>query len=130
MSRAVIALGSNIRPQDNVPKAILRIGQTHRIMKKSRFTETPAIGSTPQPDFVNGALLIETAMDRDALKDWLRKVEAELGRVRSEDRNAPRTIDLDIVVWDGQIVDDDVYGRDFLRRAVEEVCPDLNPGAS
>jgi 2-amino-4-hydroxy-6-hydroxymethyldihydropteridine diphosphokinase len=125
MNRAVIGMGSNVSPEDNISKAILRISQVHRIIKQSRFVVTPPIGSTDQPDFINGALLIETAMERDSLKAWLQKVEAELGRVRSENRNAPRTIDLDIVVWSGEIVDEDVYLRDFLRRAVQEVCPGL-----
>ncbi|HEX9879659.1 MAG TPA: 2-amino-4-hydroxy-6-hydroxymethyldihydropteridine diphosphokinase [Candidatus Binatia bacterium] len=125
MNRAVIGIGSNIRPEDNIDEAILRMSRAHRILKKSRFVATPPIGSREQPDFVNGAILIETSMERDALKTWLRNVEAGLGRVRSEDKNAPRTIDLDIVVWSGEIVDEDVYARDFLRRAVQEVCPGL-----
>ncbi len=130
MNHAVIGIGSNIQPETNIPKAISKIGQTHRIVKESSLVETAPIGSRDQSPFLNGALLIETELDRDDLKAWLLRVESELGRVRGTDKNAPRTIDLDIVVWSGEIVDQDVYGRDYLRQAVNEVCPTFKVGDS
>jgi 2-amino-4-hydroxy-6-hydroxymethyldihydropteridine diphosphokinase len=65
-------------------------------------------------------------MGREELKSWLRELERELGRIRKSDRYDPRTIDLDIVVWGGEIMDEDVYEREFLRAAILEVCPGLN----
>ena len=130
MNQAVIGIGSNIQPEANIPKAISSIRKAHRILKQSRFIETLPIGSPDQPHFYNGAVLIETELERDDLKAWLLKVESELGRVRGIDRNAPRTIDLDIVVWSGEVVDLDVYGRDYLRQAVNEVYPALKLGDS
>ena len=56
----------------------------------------------------------------------LDRSERELGRIRKSDRYDPRTIDLDIVVWGGEIMDEDVYEREFLRAAILEVCPGLN----
>ena len=60
-------------------------------------------------------------------------LESQLGRVRSADRYAPRPIDLDIIVWNDEIIDEDVHERDFLSRSIQEVLPNLpvervNPG--
>lgn len=129
MHRAVIGIGSNIRPEENISKAIGKIGQAHRILRQSHMVETLPIGYQGQPHFLNGALLIETVMEHDELKLWLNRIESDLGRMRGEDKNEPRTIDLDIVVWSGQIVDHDVYERDFLKQAILEVCPTLDIGA-
>ena len=124
MNRVVIGVGSNIEPQKHIAAARERIARDHRLLAESRFVETRPIGGPAQPNFSNGALLIETTMSREALKIWLETVEADLGRVRGANRYDPRTIDLDIVVWNGEIVDPDVYERRFLREAVLEVWPD------
>lgn len=125
MNRAVIGIGSNIKPEENVAKAREIIAQNHQVLAVSRFIETKPIGYTDQPNFVNGAMLIETVMNRMELKQWLHEVEIQLGRVRTENKYGPRTIDLDIVVWNGEIVDQDVHERDFLRDAVVEVLHGL-----
>ncbi len=128
MNRAVIGIGSNIQPENHVPKAIEKIAQAHRIVRQSRMVETLPIGSLDQPHYLNGALLIETMMEHDELKLSLKRIESDLGRVRGKDKNEPRTIDLDILVWGGQIIDHDVYERKFLREAVLEVYPTLEIG--
>ena len=130
MNHAVIGIGSNIQPEVNIPKAISKIGNSHRIIRQSRIVETLPIGPTSQPHYLNGAVLIETDLELEELKTWLLTVENELGRIRGIDKYAPRTIDLDIVVWGGEIVDQDVYRRDYLRQAVSEVCPTLEVGNS
>ena len=125
MNRVVIGVGSNIDPDQNIPRAIDRIRRRHHLLAQSRFVETEPIGPSDQPNFLNGALLVETEMGRDELTGWLKQVEEELGRVRTGDKYGPRPIDLDIVVWNGRVVDDDVYEREFLRQAVLEVLPGL-----
>ena len=52
-------------------------------------------------------------------------MEKDLGRVASAERFGPRTIDLDIVVWNGKVVDKDFYSRDYLKESVLELLPDL-----
>ncbi|NIO07673.1 MAG: 2-amino-4-hydroxy-6-hydroxymethyldihydropteridine diphosphokinase [Deltaproteobacteria bacterium] len=125
MNQAVIGIGSNIEPTVNIPKAINRIAENHRIIRESRLVETEPLAGRQQPNYLNGAILIQTVMDLDELKNWLRTVEDELGRSRTGDRYESRTIDLDIVVWGGTIVDSDVYEREFLKAAIREVCPQL-----
>ena len=57
--------------------------------------------------------------------DALRELETQVGRVRAVHRDEPRRIDLDIAVWNGEVVDPDVHERAFLRAAVLDVLPDL-----
>ena len=97
------------------------IGKDHRLVKTSALTVTAPIGYVDQPDFVNGAVLVETGLDADAFTSFLKKVEVCLGRVKTENKFGPRTIDLDVVVWNDAVVDNDFYTRDFLRSAVNEV---------
>ena len=75
MNRAVIGLGSNIEPEQNVSRALKAIAGAHALLARSRLVETPPIGQSDQPNYLNGAVLIETAMTRDDLKAWLRKLE-------------------------------------------------------
>jgi 2-amino-4-hydroxy-6-hydroxymethyldihydropteridine diphosphokinase len=123
--RAVISLGSNIRPEIHIPSAILRLQRKTRILSKSAFVSTKPLGGADQPDFINGVLLVETEMDRSELVKWLHEVEDELGRVREGDPYGPRTIDLDVAVWNGEVVHRDVGEREFLQKAILEVLPDL-----
>ena len=125
MTRAIISMGSNINAEANIAAAIARIERRHGVLGQSVLRTTAPLGFSEQPDFLNGALLIETSMNRINLRSWLRAVEDDLGRVRTSNKNGPRTIDLDIVVWDDRIVDPDVHERDFLRDAVRELCPEL-----
>ncbi len=125
MNQAVIGVGSNIEPEINLPKARERIAERHVIVAESPLVETSPVGYLRQPDFTNGALLLETRVDRRRLKADLKAIEVLLGRQPGENRYGPRTIDLDIVVWNGEVMDQDLYTRDYLRETVLAVLPDL-----
>jgi len=125
MNRVVVGIGSNIDPALNITKAKQKLGRKHRVIATSSFIETKPIGYLDQSHFVNGAILIDTEMGYEELRDWLRGLEKALGRIRGENKYGPRTIDLDIVVWNGKVVDEDVYERGFLIDSILEVCPDL-----
>lgn len=99
--------------------------KAHRLVRSSGFVQTEPVGYKEQPPFTNGAWLIETRMMLSELTEWLHILEDRLGRVRTENRFGPRTIDLDLVVWNGEIVDEDVFERDFLNKAVLEVLPGI-----
>lgn len=125
MNRAVVAFGSNIDPAENVARAIEMLGESFFVIARSAGEWTRPIGRKDQPDFLNGAVLIETPLDRDAATRQLHAIEDRLGRVRDPaDASGPRTIDLDVVVWNGHIVHDDYHNRPFVRRAVDELWPD------
>jgi len=125
MNTAVIGLGSNINPEENIGKARDAIAGEFKVIKSSSFVETEPIGFIDQDKFINGALLIETDMDERSLKSRLKKLESSLGRVKTENRYGPRTIDLDILVWNGEVVDEEVYEREFLVRSIEELIPGI-----
>lgn len=119
--RAVISLGSNINPETNVEKALKGLDSIGRIVKRSSFVYTDPLLYEDQPKFLNGAVLLATNLDEDDLRQQLKTLETSLGRVRTTNKNGPRTIDLDIIVFDNEIVDNDYYERDFLRKMVAEV---------
>ena len=64
-------------------------------------------------------------MDTPTLKSWLKNLEYKLGRVKTENINGPRPIDLDIIVWNGEVVDSEVYEREFLINSINELLPKL-----
>ncbi len=103
---AFIAVGSNVLPEDNVPRALARLRTHLSIVAVSTFYRTTAVGRPGQPDFVNGVVAIRTARPpREVKFDVLRRIEAELGRVRTADKYAARTIDLDLLLYGTMVVD-------------------------
>ncbi len=100
MNQVFVALGSNIRSEYNIPEAVRRLSLHCQLVAVSPVYETTPVGSTQQASFLNAAALIETGLTATELKeDVLKVIEQELGRVRTEDKNAPRTIDLDIALF-------------------------------
>ena len=125
MNTVIIGVGSNIDAEKNVSVAKQMLGEKLNVLGESKFIRTKPIGSREQQDFLNGSLLIKTRLGSKQLKTLLKGVEISLGRGDREDRYGPRKMDLDILVWNGEIVDSDVYEREFLRRSVIELCPEL-----
>ncbi|MEC8479973.1 MAG: 2-amino-4-hydroxy-6-hydroxymethyldihydropteridine diphosphokinase [SAR324 cluster bacterium] len=121
----VIGLGSNIDPEANLEQAVQELKSRFKVSKRSKWTRTKPIGIQDQPDFYNGALLMETELEQQSLKKELKRIEDILGRDRSLPKFGPRTIDLDILIWNKKVVDEDYHERDFLRKGVEEIIPDL-----
>jgi 2-amino-4-hydroxy-6-hydroxymethyldihydropteridine diphosphokinase len=106
MHQAYILLGSNVNKERHLPNAIRHLREHGRLLAVSSVYETVAVGRTDQPNFFNAAALLETPLSAETLK-WqvLRPIEAKLGRVRTDDPNAPRPIDLDIVLFDEAVFD-------------------------
>jgi len=103
--RVFLALGSNINAEHNLHAAVRRLASRFHMRAVSPVYETAPVGKTDQPNFLNAAALIETDLSAAQVKQVLQALEQELGRVRSEDKNAPRTIDLDISLFDDQVLD-------------------------
>jgi len=117
----IIGIGSNINPEQNIAATIFFLRHEHRLLSVSKLIKTSPIGISDQPDFLNGAVKIATGMDKTEFKNYLKNLENRLKRDRTVPKFGPRTIDLDIIKWDGQIIDPDYYNRDFLRSAVDEI---------
>ncbi|NEP51600.1 MAG: 2-amino-4-hydroxy-6-hydroxymethyldihydropteridine diphosphokinase [Moorea sp. SIO3C2] len=126
VNEVVVSVGSNIEPDKNVKLAEDNLSKTDYFVNKSRFYITKPIGFTDQPDFLNGAFLIHTEDGFETFRQKLKQVEIDQGRVKQSNKNGPRCIDLDIVVWNRRIVDPDFYQRDFIKKTVLELIPDLN----
>lgn len=95
-----ISIGSNIEPQRNLPLAISMLKEKMEVVKLSSAFKTTPVGFKDQDDFINMAAIVKTKLDPAGLKQVLLQVEDKLGRVRiPENKNAPRTIDLDISFW-------------------------------
>lgn len=120
-NKAIIALGSNIDARENVEKAIDQLQAHFQLKKVAGPIVTSPIGITDQPDFLNAVALIETALSIEELVSVLKKIEDEMGRDRSRAKFGPREIDLDVIIWNGEVVDDDFYERDFLRQLISEL---------
>ncbi len=118
---AIIGIGSNIDPEKNISSMIKILEKEVKVVKVSSLMKTKPIGIKNQPDFTNGAVKLKTPFDKRELTLLLKSIEDRLGRDRSVAKFGPRIIDLDLVVWDGEIVDEDYYTRDFLRKSVEEI---------
>lgn len=125
-----LSLGSNISPEENIPRAIELLQKHSTIEAISSTWETPALGSRG-PNFLNLALLIHCQLPHEEFKSQvIRKIEAELGRIRSNDKNAPRTIDIDILIADGIIIDNQIWERAHLAVPLAELDREISdPGS-
>ena len=121
MNTCIIGIGSNIDADTNIPKMLEILCTKVDVIKVSPMLRTKPIGIKDQPDYTNGAVKIETELDQPNLNLMLKSIEDQLGRDRKGPKFGPRSMDLDIVVWNGEIVDPDYYTRDFIRVCVRAV---------
>ncbi|MEW5988552.1 MAG: 2-amino-4-hydroxy-6-hydroxymethyldihydropteridine diphosphokinase [Chloroflexota bacterium] len=134
MNRVVVALGSNVNKEENLPAAVRLLAQLCHLVAVSSVYETAAAGRPDQPTFFNAAVLVETELDAAHFKaEVLDQVERQLGRERTADKNAPRTIDADLILFNEEVFDlgtRHVPDPDLLQYLhvavpVAEVAPDL-----
>lgn len=138
MSLVYLALGSNLG--DRIGNLRAALGRLHataglRVLRGSPVYENRAIGMGAADDFLNAVAELETELPPEALLDRCLEVEQELGRRRTGGW-APRTIDLDIVVYAGVVCETPrlslphprVAERDFVARPLGDLSPDLRIG--
>jgi 2-amino-4-hydroxy-6-hydroxymethyldihydropteridine diphosphokinase len=119
-----LGVGSNIQPQENLPRAINLISEEVTIEKISSVYQTQAVGSHG-PDFLNAVVLVRTTLSWEQLKNTvIREIEDTLGRIRTSDKNAPRTIDIDILIKDDEVYDEDIWEQAHLAIPLAELYPD------
>jgi len=117
----IIGIGSNIDPEQNIAAALFFLRQEQVLISVSTMIKTSPVGILEQPDFLNGAAKILTTMEIADFKSYLKNIENRLKRDRTAPKFGSRTIDLDIVIWDGKIIDPDYYTHDFLKTSVDEI---------
>ena len=136
MTLAYIAIGSNLAsPLEQVNAAVQALGeipQSH-IVAVSSFYRTPPLGPQDQPDYLNAAVVLETALDAETLLDNTQRIELQQGRVRKAERWGPRTLDLDIMLFGDDVINSprltvphyDMKNRGFMLWPLFEIAPEL-----
>jgi 2-amino-4-hydroxy-6-hydroxymethyldihydropteridine diphosphokinase len=125
---AYLSLGSNIQPEHHLVSAIELLQKHGPTPKTSSVWESESIGSEG-PNYLNVCLSLLTPLQPEALKEQiLLPVELRLGRRRSADKFAPRTIDIDIVIFDDRSCDDKYWEQAFVVIPLAEIYPEYrNP---
>ena len=130
---AFVALGANLDdPADQVERAfpeLARLPRT-RLLARSSLYLTKPVGYTEQPDFINAVALIETTLSPRQLLDQLLAIEQRHGR-RREFRNAPRTLDLDLLLYGALVMHEPgltlphprMHERAFVLAPLLEIAP-------
>lgn len=135
MTRAYVGLGANVGPREvTILSAVdlLAAADGVSVVAVSQLRETEPVGVVDQPAFLNAAVAVDTSLDARALLDVLLAIERELGRVRTE-RWGPRTIDLDLLVFGDETIDEPglrvphprLGERRFALEPLAELAPDL-----
>ncbi|OHD71404.1 MAG: 2-amino-4-hydroxy-6-hydroxymethyldihydropteridine diphosphokinase [Spirochaetes bacterium RBG_16_49_21] len=134
MPTAYIGVGSNIRPEKNIKKAVALLSRHAFITGISTFYQTKPFDRCGDPLYYNGVVRIKTAAHPLELKHHvLRSIEKKLGRRRTFDKSAPRSIDLDILVYDEVVMNDGelcipdpaILERPFVAMPLYELAEEL-----
>ena len=121
----LIGLGSNIDPEKNIAAALNSLQELVCLKKRAAIWQTPAVGSGGS-DYLNTAVLVETNFELFQFKvSVLSKIENDLGRIRVSDLYADRTIDLDILIFGDQIVDNEIWYQPHVTIPAAEILPDF-----
>jgi len=136
MPRAYVGLGSNLGDREHMLWGaihMLAFNPEMDVAAVSSIRETDPVGLAGQPRFLNAAAAIETELGPRALLDLLLSIERELGRTREGPRFGPRTIDLDLLLYGDEVVDEPgltvphprLHERRFVLEPLAELDPDL-----
>ena len=129
---AYLGLGSNLGDrQGNLNRALEFLAQRLRIEKVSSVYDTEPVGNTEQPRFLNLVCQVNTALPPLALLALAKGIEAKLGRASPS--GAPRIIDIDILFYDGQVIETPelviphprLTERAFVLIPLAEIAPEL-----
>jgi 2-amino-4-hydroxy-6-hydroxymethyldihydropteridine diphosphokinase len=132
-SRVYLSLGSNLGDRTaNLRRALAELEPNARLLQLSSLYETEPVGVTDQPTFLNLAAEAETDLEPLELLRWIKEVESRVGR-RQTYRWGPRVIDIDILLYEGRIVESreltvphrELPNRAFVLVPLAEIAPDL-----
>jgi len=139
MTKVYIGLGSNLDdPQSQLKKAIISLETvpSTSVVKTSSFYKSKPVGPQDQPDYINAVTELATELSAHELLDYLQVIENEHGRER-EIKWGPRTLDLDILLFGEEIIQDDrlmiphveMHKRGFVLLPLDEISPNcMIPG--
>jgi 2-amino-4-hydroxy-6-hydroxymethyldihydropteridine diphosphokinase len=124
-NHAILLLGSNIDPATNIQQALDLLSRNLEIINKSRIWITEAVGSSG-PDFLNIAVEIVTNSNINEIKEnIIEPIETKLKRIRTPDKYAPRTMDIDLIIFNNKILDQNIWNKLFIALPISEIKPEL-----
>ena len=122
--RFFLSVGSNIDRARNLKEAIRRLRQHGHVQRISDVWESHAVGSEG-PDYLNICVEFIAPLSREELKRGIvGRIETELGRARTADKNSPRTIDIDILMEGGQPMNLDRWDYAFVVVPMADLLPE------
>jgi 2-amino-4-hydroxy-6-hydroxymethyldihydropteridine diphosphokinase len=123
LHEAYLNIGSNIEPEHHLREALRLLREQGRMKAVSNAWQSHAFGSDG-PDFLNACVLFLTPLEALELKERvIRPIEAALGRVRGPDKYAPRTIDIDIILFDDEPFSGEFWSNAFVVVPLAELLP-------
>lgn len=137
-SDAYVALGSNLGDRAArfafALRSMRKLPAT-RLVARSRIYETQPLGPPPQAPYLNAVVLLRTRLSPHELLQRLLEIEAQAGRVRGSERNRPRSLDLDLLLYadlclqenDLQLPHPRLAERPFVLEPLRELAPRLTP---
>ena len=133
MNTAYVGVSSNVSPQENILKALSLVSNHLKINGTSTFYRTCPLGSQKQDDYLNGVWQISTELPPKETKHITNSIEVQLGRIKTENKYAPRPIDLDLLLYENMVIDEaamtlpdpDIAKRNFLIFPLLELNPKL-----
>jgi 2-amino-4-hydroxy-6-hydroxymethyldihydropteridine diphosphokinase len=136
MTTAYVGLGANLGDRERMlRRAVELLEETAgvRVVALSSFRETDPVGYLDQPQFLNAAAALETELPPHELLDALLAVERALGRTRDGPRYGPRSVDLDLLIYGGEQLDEPgltvphprLHERRFALQPLAEIAPGL-----
>lgn len=125
LHQVYLSIGSNINAENNLPKAIELMRRVGKIEAVSSVWESESVGFEG-PNFLNACVLFLSHLEHYELKEKIiRPIEKQLGRVRYSNKNAPRTIDIDIVLFDEIPLNTDFWDYAFVIVPLADLLPDF-----
>jgi 2-amino-4-hydroxy-6-hydroxymethyldihydropteridine diphosphokinase len=135
VTRAYVGLGANLGDREGtIRAAVAALGEEQgiEVVAVSALRDTEPVGVGEQPRYLNGAVELETTLTARELLDRLLAVEQSFGRVRVPGEHGPRTLDLDLLLYGDEAVDEPElhvpHPRLHERRFVLEPLAELAPG--
>lgn len=136
MQPCFIALGSNqADPEYQIERAFDELCQLpeSRLVARSSLYRSAPLGPQDQPSFINAVARLDTRLEPHQLLSALQEIELRAGRVRNAERWGPRILDLDILLYAQQVINDaqlqvphyHMHARSFVLYPLAELAPDL-----
>ncbi len=119
MNLYILSLGSNVLPQKNIPNCLDLVARQFQVLKISSLYETPPFGPSGKKPFWNLVLVMTSQFSSKKVRAELRKIERQLGRKRTQNRFAARTIDIDLLPYP------DFEKHPFVMIPLQEIASNL-----